>query len=55
VNEYLENRLALRERDHAKDLRETNEAMRLTVERYAELKARALGGVGDTFNVERRG
>jgi hypothetical protein len=38
VNEWLEGRLALRGRDPAKYLRETSQALRLTVERYAELK-----------------
>lgn len=41
VNEWLEGRLALRERDPAKYLRETSPALRATVERYAELKRAA--------------
>lgn len=41
ANEYLENRLALRDGDPAKYLRETSQALRITVERYAELKAHA--------------
>lgn len=45
VNEYLELKLKLRDTDHAKYMRETSEPLRITVERYAELKAQALSGV----------
>jgi hypothetical protein len=38
TNEWLEGRLHLRDRDPAKYLRETSPALRLTVERYVELK-----------------
>lgn len=41
TNEWLENRQRLRDSDPAKYLRETSPALRLTVERYAELKAKA--------------
>lgn len=40
VNEWLEGRLKLRDENHDKYLRETSPALRATVERYAELKAR---------------
>ena len=37
VNEWLEGRLELRERDPEKYLKQTSPALRLTVERYEEL------------------
>ena len=37
VNEWLEGRLALRDSDPAKYLRQTSPALRATVARYAEL------------------
>jgi hypothetical protein len=45
TNEWLEGRLALRDSDPAKYLRETSPALRLTVERYAELKTKAGRGM----------
>jgi hypothetical protein len=40
-NIWLEGRLKLRDSDPAKYLRETSEPLRITVDRYAELKAKA--------------
>jgi hypothetical protein len=40
-NIWLEGRLKLRDSDPQKYLRETSPALRITVDRYAELKAKA--------------
>lgn len=42
-NEWLEGRLALRDRDPAKYLRETSPALRATVERYEQLRSKPAG------------
>lgn len=40
VNEWLEGRLRLRDRDEAAYFKQTSPALRATVERYAELKGK---------------
>jgi hypothetical protein len=41
VNEWLEGRLALRDSNPEKYMRETSYALRVTVDRYSELKTKA--------------